>query len=444
MLELTRREVLLRHAARESISRAAARSLPLVVKRAQGVEVWSVEGKRYLDFSCGGGALALGHNHPRVVAALRGNLDDLAEVHDFPAEIRDAFVSELLDFLPPSMKNRMKVHLCAPSGSDAVETAIRLCKQATGRSGVIAFHGAWHGATAGALATSAPRAAKHRVFALMPDVTFAPYSYCLRCPLKLEPSSCGIACAAMLETIFEDSHSGIPDPAAVLIEFMQGEGGSIAALPEFAKRVTAAAQRAEVPLIADEVQTGLGRTGRWWAFEHFAIEPDVIVVANALGGIGLPVAVTLYRNDLDVGGVTAPPTPFRGNQLALVAGRAALAVLREQPILENVVARGDQLKNGLYGIAGRTVAEVRGAGLMLGIEFADPETNAPLPEVARRVRDECFARGLFCALGGRKDATLRLLPPLTVTAEEVDEALSILGGAIHSVTPPQGGGPELA
>src|SRR5688500_17811114 len=148
MLELTRREVLLRHAARESISRAAARSLPLVVGKAQGAEVWSVDRKRYLDFFGGSGALALGHNHPKIVAALRGKRDSLADVHDFPAEVRDCFLSELLEFLPEAMRGKMKVHLCAPSGSDAVETAIRLCKQATGRSGVIAFHGAWHGATA--------------------------------------------------------------------------------------------------------------------------------------------------------------------------------------------------------------------------------------------------------------------------------------------------------
>ena len=433
MLELTRREVLLRHAARESISRAAARSLPLVVGRAQGVEVWSVEGKRYLDFFGGSGALALGHNHPKIVAAMRGKLDSLAEVHDFPAEVRDSFVSELLEFLPETMRGKMKVHLCAPSGADAVETAIRLCKQATGRSGVIAFHGAWHGATAGALATSAPREAKHRVFALMPDVTFAPYSYCLRCPLKLEPSSCNTACAAMLETVFEDSHSGVPDPAAVLIEPIQGEGGSIVPVPDFVRRVADAARAAEVPLIADEVQTGLGRTGRWWAFEHFAIQPDVIVVANALGGIGLPVAVTLYRSDLDVGDTGAPSTPFRGNQLALVAGLTALGVLREEPILDNVGKRGEELRSGLYRIAGRSVAEVRGMGLMIGVEFADPESNAPLPEIARRVRDECFSRGLLTALGGRRDATLRLLPPLVVTRDQVEEALSILDDALRAV-----------
>jgi diaminobutyrate-2-oxoglutarate transaminase len=427
------RELLERQAARESNARTYPRSLPLAIARAKGCEVFSIEGKRYLDFFAGAGVLAVGHNHPRVVEAVRRQLELVVHALDLPTPARDRFVSDVLDLLPERLRGRMRVHVCAPTGSDAVEAAVKLCKRATGRSGVVACSGSYHGTTAGALALSSSVEWKQSSTSLMPHVTFAPFSYCRRCPFKLVPSNCGTACAALFETMFDDSHSGVPLPAAVLMEPVQGEGGTIVPRWEFVQRVAAAAREHGVPLIADEIQSGLGRTGRWFAFEHFGIEPDVITISKALGGIGLPIAAIVYRKELDVWEPGTHIGTFRGHQLAMAAGSAGIAVMREEGLLENAELRGAQLEAALSSLRLECIGEVRGLGLMLGVELVEPETGAPSPRRARAVRDACFQSGLLCELGGRADATLRLLPPLCLSEREAEEGSEILQRALRSV-----------
>lgn len=423
-------ELLERQAARESNARTYPRGLPIAIAHARGCEVWSVEGKRYLDFFAGAGVLAVGHNHPRVVEAVRNQLDLVVHTLDLPTPTRDRFVTDLLGLLPSSLQGRMRVHICAPTGSDAIEASLKLCKRATGRSGVVAFSGSYHGMTAGALAVTSSTSI-HQQHSLMPHVSFAPYSYCGRCPIKLKPNTCGTGCAALFENMLDDSHSGVPLPAAVLIEPVQGEGGTIVPRPEFMSRIATAARTHGVPLIADEIQSGIGRTGRWFAFEHFGLEPDVITVSKALGGIGLPIAAILYRAELDVWEPGTHIGTFRGHQLAMAAGSAAIQVIREEGLCENAMLRGVQLKAALSSLDLPCIREVRGLGLMLGIELIDPATGALSPSRARAARAECFARGLLCELGGRQDATLRLLPPLAVSEAQVLEAASILESALR-------------
>ena len=392
--------------------------------------MFSVEGRRFLDFFAGAGVLALGHSHPRVIEAVSRQLGNFVHGLDLPSPARDDLTTELFEVLPEALRANGKVHFCAPTGSDAVEAAIKLCKRATGRHGVVAFSGAYHGMTAGALAVTSLVDIKERIPALMPEVSFTPYGYCQRCAAKLVPATCGVACAALFESLLTDSHSGVARPAATIMEFVQGEGGSIVPPHEFVTRVRAATRSANVPLIADEIQAGFGRTGRFWSFEHFDVVPDVIAMSKALGGIGLPIAAIVYKKELDVWEPGTHIGTFRGHQLAMAAGAAALRVFREERILENVRARGDQLMTAVRQIRSPAIAEVRGLGLMIGIEFAHPETKTPLTAFAKRVRSACFERGLLCELGGRADATLRLLPPLIVTQSQVAEAVSILGDAV--------------
>jgi diaminobutyrate-2-oxoglutarate transaminase len=422
-------ELLARQAARESNARTYPRGLPVAVGHARGCEVWSVEGKRYLDFFAGAGVLALGHSHPKVVEAVRKQLDVFVHGLDLPTPARDAFVTAVLDLLPSALRGKMRVHICAPTGSDGVEAAIKLCKRATGRHGVLAFQGSYHGMTAGALSVTSLVEVKEKVGALVSEVHFAPFSYCGRCPLKLRPESCGTACAAFTETLLTDTHSGVVRPAAAIVEFVQGEGGTIPATPEFARRLRRATAEAGVPLIADEVQAGLGRTGRWFAFEHFDVTPDVIVLSKALGGIGMPIAAILYRSELDVWEPGTHIGTFRGHQLSMVAGRVALEVMREEGVHDNARERGAELVAGLREIRSPMIAEVRGMGLMVGIDLADPETGAPATAFAKTVRRAAFERGLLCELGGRGDATVRLLPPLVITRQHVQEAIGMLRGA---------------
>lgn len=427
---MTSDELLRRQAEREWNARTYPRNLPLAIDRALGAEVWDVDGRRYLDFFAGAGTLALGHGHPRVIAVVEAQLPKLVHALDLPTPVRDAFVSELLATLPPALRGTMKVHLCAPTGSDAVEAAIKLCKRATGRTAILAFAGAYHGTSAGALAASGNVELKTRLGGL-PEAHFAPYAYCARCPLQLDTRSCRTACAAATESMLDDPCSGVPRPALALIEPVQGEGGSIVPTREFMRRVRVATARAGVPLVVDEIQCGVGRTGRWWAFEHFDIVPDVILTSKALGGIGLPIAAMLYRAELDAWEPGTHIGTFRGHQLAFAAGAEALRVMREENVLANVRARGDELVAGLRALRCPAIADVRGLGLLLGVELAHPDTRAPLPELAQAVRAGCFARGLLVELGGRHAATLRLLPPLVITREQVAEALAIVGAAIE-------------
>jgi diaminobutyrate-2-oxoglutarate transaminase len=231
--------------------------------------------------------------------------------------------------------------------------------------------------------------------------------------------------------MLEDPCSGVPRPALALIEPVQGEGGSVVPTREFMRRVREATARAGVPLVVDEIPCGLGRTGRWWAFEHFDIVPDVILTSKALGGIGLPIAAMLYRADLDAWEPGTHIGTFRGHQLAFAAGAEALRVMRDENVLSNARARGDELLAGLRALRCPAIAEVRGLGLLAGVELVHPDSRAPLPELAQAVRAGCFARGLLVELGGRHAATLRLLPPLVITSEQVSEALAIVGAAIE-------------
>lgn len=428
--------LLRRQAERESNARTYPRGMPMAVARAQGTEVFSVEGRRYLDFFAGAGVLALGHNHPRVQAAVRDQLDDLVHALDFPTPTRDRFVTALLSTLPADMRDNMRVHLCSPTGSDAIEAAVKLCKRATGRQSVVAFTGGYHGMTAGALALTSLRDVKARTPGLMPDVHFSPYAYCGRCPMGLSRTSCNVACGSLLENTVADAHSGVPLPAAVVMEMVQGEGGTIVPDAAFVTQVRRATAESEVPLVADEIQAGFGRTGRFYAFEHFGVRPDVITVSKALGGIGLPIAAILYRKELDVWEPGTHIGTFRGHQLAMAAGLAAMDVFEEEGILENTRVRGAELLAGLRDLDSPWLREVRGLGLMLGIELAHPETGAPAAAAAGALRDACFERGLLCELGGRQDATLRLLPPLNVSASEVQEAMAIITASLRTLPPP--------
>lgn len=402
------------------------------MRRAQGSYVEDVDGNVFLDFLAGAGVLSLGHNHPEVVAAVQAQLTQHVHGLDFPTPIKDAFTQAQLGMLPPALRDAMKVHFCGPTGANAVEAAIKLCKTATGRGDVVAFHGGFHGGTAGAMAVSGDVSVKQPVANGLPGVHFFPYSYCHRCPLGLTPNACDTNCAAYVDHALTNSQSGIPKPAAVILELVQGEGGIVPVTPEFAQRVRKTTHDLDIPLIIDEVQTGGGRTGTWYAFERYGIEPDVIVASKALSGIGLPVAVIFYARSLDSWAPGAHTGTFRGNQLAFAAGVATLQVIKRDSVLANVQAREAQLGAGLTALRERNpwVADVRGVGLMWGIELADPKTGAPATAMARAVQTAALQAGVIVEVGGLDDCVLRLMPPLTVTATEISQALAILAGVM--------------
>ncbi len=430
-------ELLVRQNERESNARSYPRRLPIAVRRAEGTLVEDVDGNVYLDFLSGAGVLSLGHNHPEIVAAVTQQLSVFTHGLDLPTPVKDRFTELQLEMLPESMRDRMKVHFCGPTGANGVEAAIKLCKIATGRENIIAFQGGFHGSTAGAMAATGSTEPKSRVGAGMPGVHFFPFSSCHQCPLGLQPSSCDTNCATFLERSLTDSHGGFGKPAAVLLELVQGEGGSIPATQEFARRVREITKREGIALIVDEVQTGCGRTGDWFAFEGYGIEPDVVVASKALSGIGLPVSILLYDRELDKWHPGDHIGTFRGNQLAFAGGIAAIDVIRRDNVLQNVRDRSAQLRDRLEHLAKHTrwVADIRGKGLLLGMDLADPDGETKGADLARAVQTAALRNGLILEVGGRGDAMLRFLPPLNVTEEQIDTAARLLTQAFRETDP---------
>ncbi|MFC5720679.1 aspartate aminotransferase family protein [Streptomyces gamaensis] len=418
---------------RESNARTYPRRLPIAIAEASGPWVRDLDGNVFIDFLSGAGVLSLGHNHPALVDAVTRQLASLTHGLDFPTPAKDAFVEAQLSMLPPSMRDRTKVHLCGPTGANAVDAAVKLCKTATGRGDIVAFQGAFHGSSHAAMALTGLVAQKQPVPGGMPGVHFFPYSYCSRCPLALTPETCETNCVAFLERALRDGNGGVPRPAAVVLELVQGEGGVIPARPAFVTRVRELTRELGVPLVVDEVQTGCGRTGTWFAFEQYGIEPDVVVASKALSGIGTPVAMIFYDRRLDVWAPGAHTGTFRGNQLAFAAGTEAVRLVRDEDVLGNVRARAAQIEDRLAELKNFPhVREVRGLGMMWGVELAGPEDGRPAAGLARAVQSHALRHGLIVELGGREDCVVRMLPPLNTTADVVDAACGILLDAVEA------------
>ena len=436
---LSTRDYLDRQAQTESNARSYPRKLPVAIRRAEGLYVSDVDGQVFMDCLCGAGTLALGHNHPSVLAAIRRHLDEGYPLHslDLTSPVKHRFVEDLLSTLPAQFASKARIQFCSPSGADAVEAAIKLVKTATGRSGMIAFQGGYHGQTHGALALMGNLGPK--VPGLMPGVHFHPYPYAYRCPMG-EQGCTHCTCAKFSRMAVNDPEGGVALPAGMILEAVQGEGGVIPAPTHWLQDIRNICDEKRIPLIIDEVQTGWGRTGTMYAFESAKILPDVVVLSKAIGG-GLPLAVIVYREELDVWKPGAHAGTFRGNQLAMATGLATLEHLREQDILSNVQKMGLRFMDLLLTLQARHdfIGDVRGKGLMLGMEIADPECTDQMDrpkgngELARKLQAACFAEGLIVELGGRNGAVMRLLPPLNVTAAQVDAICGVLSRACQIV-----------
>ncbi|MFE9771587.1 aminotransferase class III-fold pyridoxal phosphate-dependent enzyme [Streptomyces sp. NPDC005931] len=477
----------------ESAARTYARALPVVPVRARGLTIEGADGRRYLDCLSGAGTLALGHNHPLVLEAIRKVLDSGAPLNaaDLATPVRDAFLDELLRTLPPGLAGHARVRFCGPAATDAVKVALRLARAATGRSEVIALTGAHHGTT------TALRQAPHRPY-ISCDACGVPrdahaagllqYARDHRCPSGTGAERGPELAAHRAESVLHGPRPGTPVPAGVIVEPVQGAGGVIPAPDTWLRRIRRLTADRSVPLIVDETQTGIGWTGAFWAVEHSGVTPDVMVLSEAVGG-SLPLAVVVHHEDLDVWTPDAPTDTFPGNQLALAAGTATLAHVRENGLAGHAATLGTRMRNRLLDLAGEfaCVGEVRGRGLMVGLELVDPEKErnqdgdpgrVPIrgtdgtgpgtgpgagpeggpgsglgrggpepvvarcealgprraaPELAAAVQRECLRRGLIVGLCGPDASVVRLHPPLTITEEQVTAVLDRLADAVEAV-----------
>ncbi|MGW7575034.1 diaminobutyrate--2-oxoglutarate transaminase family protein [Streptomyces sp. NPDC054765] len=424
--------ILRRQSLRESAARTYARSLPIVPVRARGLTIEGADGRRYLDCLSGAGTLALGHNHPVVLEAIRTVLDSGAPLHvlDLATPVKDAFTTELFATLPGELAEKARIQFCGPAGTDAVEAAFKLVRTATGRDGLMAFSGAYHGMTSEALAASG--GAQHT------SVVRLPYPYDYRCPFGTGGAHGAELAARWTQSLLDDDKSGVRTPAGMIVEPVQGEGGVIPAPDGWLRRMREITAARGIPLIVDEVQTGVGRTGAFWAVDHSGIVPDVLVLSKAIGG-SLPLAVIVYREELDAWQPGAHAGTFRGNQLAMAAGAATLTYVRTHGLDKRAGELGSRMLDRLTSLAAAhdCIGDVRGRGLMLGVELVDRTADADAtgarpadPRLAAAVQRACLDRGLIVELGGRHSAVVRLLPPLTITDEQADAILDRLADAI--------------
>ena len=407
--------------------------MPMAIQRARGATVEDVDGNVYIDFFGGAGVMNVGHSNPIVIRAVVEQIGELTHSLDFPNPSRRRLVDVLGALLPAALS---RLSFGGPTGSDAVESAVKLAKYNTRRHPVIAFEGSYHGMTAGALSLTSGRQFREPFLPLLPDVHFVPYAYCYRCPFKKAPERCDLECAQYLEHVIEDPHSGVATPAAVIVEPIQGEGGSIVPPESFVPAIRKICDKHDVVMIADEIQAGFCRTGKMFSFEHTGTVPDIAVMSKALGGIGLPISGIAYKEKLNTWPAGTHIGTFRGNVLAYAAGAAALDFMVSSNLAQHALTLGERMLGLLRELErdSQIVGEVRGKGLMLGVEFVrDRGTKEPAPELARSVRTGCHRRGLLIEIGGHYNNVARFLPPLILTEELARKGLDVFADAVNEV-----------
>ncbi len=411
------REMLAEQDELESSARSYPRSVPVAIAEGRGATMRDADGNTFIDFFGGAGVLNVGHSHPEVLAAAHAQEGKLVHALDFPTTPKLALMRRLRSLLPGGLRERARFHFGGPTGSDAIEASLKLTRAHTGRESVIAFQGGYHGMTKEALSLTSDTSFGGPTST---PVHFMPYPYCYRCPLGLKPDSCELACAKLVETTLSDPHAGVPTPAAILIEPIQGEGGTIVPPDGYLREIRRIASDHDVPLICDEIQTGFARTGKMFAVEHEGVTPDAITLSKALGGIGYPISCVAYDERLDTWKQGAHIGTFRGHQVAMAAGLAAIELMQRVDLAAHSAALGELtlelLREAQSGLP--AVGDVRGRGLMIGVELVkDRDSKEAWSELAGRVRTECFKRGVVIEVGGHFGNVARFLPPLTITRE---------------------------
>ncbi len=417
----------------EVVSPSYTRSYPLVAERAEGSIVYDVDGNRFLDFNAGIAVVATGHCHPKVVEAIQKQAARLIHMSgtDFYYEELVALAEKLAAIAPGGVPRRVSF---GNSGAEAIEGAIKLARYATRRDKLIAFYGGFHGRTLGALSLTARKAVQRSHFGpLIPGVTHAPYPYCYRCPYGQEPETCAVECVKHIEDTLLKTVSPAEETAAIVVEPVQGEGGYVVPPRKFFVELERVAKQNGILLIFDEVQSGMGRTGRMWAADHFDAVPDILAVAKGIAS-GLPLGATVARADLMTWPPGAHASTFGGNPVACAAALTTIALL-EQELIDNAARMGAHLMERLQQWPGRfpEVGDVRGLGLMIGIELVkDRETREKASGLRDRVLNLAFERGLLVL--GAGDNVIRLCPPLVITRDQCDFAVDTLEECLKLAT----------
>lgn len=409
----------------EFASSCYIKEYPLVVARGAGAMVEDVDGNRFLDFMAGIAVSSTGYGHPAVVAAVQEAAGRFLHIcgSDFYYEGMAALCERLAMLAPGDGRKRV---FLSNSGTEAVEGAIKLARNATRRPAIIAFKGAFHGRTYGAMSLTSSKVKQHAGFGpFLPDVHHVPYGYCYRCDYGKTFPSCGLFCVDVLERDLFTRHLDPRDVAAVFVEPIQGEGGYIVPPPGWLAAVRELCDRHGIVLVFDEIQCGIGRTGKMFACEHAGVAPDVLLTAKGLGS-GMPIGAIIARESVTKWESGAHGSTFGGNPVCCAAALATLDVV-ENGLMDNATAMGARIVDGARAMASRydTIGDVRGIGLMIGIELVkDRLTRAPNPELSRRVERIAFEKGLLVLACGQ--STIRVAPPLVIDEHDVATGLALL------------------
>jgi len=413
---------------RQVTAPAYGRVYPLVVKRASGMTVEDVDGNLFLDFMAGIAVASTGHSHPHVVRAIEEQARKFLHIcgSDYYYEPMVALAEKLGRLAPGTGAKKV---FFTNSGTETIEAAIKLARYYTKRQHIIAFHGAFHGRTLGSLSLTASRASHRAHFGpLIPGVHHVPYPFCRRSDQQ-KPEVCALESIQIIEEVLF-GHEVLPEEvAAVFVEPIQGEGGYIVPPPEYLPMLQDLCRKHGILLVVDEIQSGFGRTGKMFASEHWALEPDIVCAAKGIAS-GMPLGAMIARAEISTWPSSSHGSTFGGNPVACAAALATIELI-EEGLVENAAKMGALLKERLtaLGTHHKRIADVRGLGLMVGVEFCRPDDGHPPDRQLReRVMQKCFEKGLL--LLGCGESTLRFCPPLIVTAEEVETAVRLFDEAI--------------
>ncbi|MCG8536351.1 MAG: diaminobutyrate--2-oxoglutarate transaminase [Pseudomonadales bacterium] len=407
----------------ESEVRSYCRAFPTVFTKAKGSYIESEDGTRYLDFFAGAGALNYGHNPDFIKQRLMEYIGSDGILHglDMYTDAKGQFLQQLQEQILQPRDLQYRVQFCGPTGTNAVEAALKIARKVKGRSNVIAFQGGYHGMTLASLACTGNAYNRSGAGTSLSDVTFMPYPFG-----HME----NIDTIAYMDAVLSDSSSGVDKPAAMILETIQAEGGVVVAPDDWLKRARALCDKHDMLMIVDDIQVGCGRAGSFFSFERAGIKPDIVTLSKSISGSGLPLALVLIKPEHDQWLPGEHNGTFRGNQLAFVSGAASIELWKSLDIEAQVKAKAPILKEGLRKIIAKhdSRLQLRGLGMIWGVDFTPLQDES----LIGKVTDCCFEQDLIIENAGRKGQVLKLLPPLTASEEELLAGLAIIDQAMKT------------
>jgi 4-aminobutyrate aminotransferase/(S)-3-amino-2-methylpropionate transaminase len=420
----------------EALPRGVVTATTSLVGTARNAIITDTEGRQFIDFAGGIGVMNVGHSHPKVVAAARAQIDRFAHtsisVFGWDSYIRLA--AKLNQKAPGSTPKRS---FFVNSGAEAVENAVKIARCATGRPGIVVFNNAFHGRTNLTMGLTSKIVPYKKDFGPFPaDIYRIPYAYCYRCPLNLAYPACGVECAELLRHGFENQFQA-DRIACVIAEPVQGEGGFIIPPPEYHARLKTICEQHGIVFIADEVQTGFGRTGRLFAMEHYGVEADIMTTAKSIGA-GYPLAgITGKAEIMDVPGPGSIGGTYGGNPLACEVALAVFDIMEEERLPERALEIGRRVKERFLAMQQRfpQIGDVRGLGAMMAMELVeDRDTKQPASALTKTYRSKLYENGLVNVIAGTYDNVIRTLMPLTIEWETLHRGLDIMEETLAQVT----------